>query len=208
MAKRIIIGIDPGFSGGITIMKNGKADVYEMPVRQIIMSDKRKKKEYDIQGVVSLLSPLSGDVVVSIEKVHAGPGEGTVSMFNFGKGYGILLGVVHTLGFEVHEVMPQTWKKTFPELRTDEIDQAKALQKDLRARNKSVKEKEKKKQNTKEIERLARQVKSLGKDAARDLAGKLYPKLIDRFKLKKSDGLADSLLIAEHIKRAIDNELV
>jgi hypothetical protein len=43
--------------------------------------------------------------------------------------------------------------------------------------------------------------KKLAKDKARELAGKLYPELKECFELKKDDGKAESLLIAEYIRR-------
>jgi hypothetical protein len=46
--------------------------------------------------------------------------------------------------------------------------------------------------------------KKLAKDHARELAAILYPELSESFKLKKDDGKAEALLIAEYIRR-IDN---
>ena len=43
-----------------------------------------------------------------IEKVAAMPGQGVTSMFNFGKGFGVLLGAAAGLGLQTTQVTPQT----------------------------------------------------------------------------------------------------
>ena len=46
-----------------------------------------------------------------MEKVHAMPGQGVTSMFNFGKNYGELLGTIKCSGFEYYLADPREWKK-------------------------------------------------------------------------------------------------
>ena len=48
-----------------------------------------------------------------LEKVNAMPGQGVVSMFNFGQNYGFIQGVLkaHEIPYEL--VTPQKWKKEF-----------------------------------------------------------------------------------------------
>jgi len=208
--KRIIVGIDPGVSGGITIL--GKdIQIFPIPItkNKVGKTNAGKDKfktEYDWDEVVKLFKKIQsmGEIdlmLAGIEKVHAGPGEGSVSMFGFGKGYGFLLGAIKALGWELVEVSPQMWKKEFPELITQEIHDIKQQQKDLRKANKTEKDKAIKSGNTKEIERLGRRSKSIAKSLARELAADLAPDLKDMFKLVKSDGLAESLLIAEWTKQ-------
>ena len=48
-----------------------------------------------------------------VEKVGAMPGQGVTSMFNFGQGFGFILGVLAALGIGVQLVPPGTWKKEF-----------------------------------------------------------------------------------------------
>lgn len=104
-----IIGIDPGKSGAIC-----KLDVSQgLPTRIVWLQlcpiiQVKKRKEYDIHGMRVLLE---GANEVWIEKVHAMPKQGVTSMFSFGKGYGIWLGLIAGLWIRVNEVAPQTWKK-------------------------------------------------------------------------------------------------
>ena len=108
-----IIGIDPGKSGAICRLQvdgqppsgmTTRIESLELcPVVQV-----KKKKEYNI---VRMRNLLEGVDEVWIEKVHAMPKQGVTSMFSFGKGYGIWLGLIAGLWIRVNEVAPQTWKK-------------------------------------------------------------------------------------------------
>ena len=48
--------------------------------------------------------------LVVVEKVGAMPGQGVTSMFNFGMGYGMWVGMLAALGFPYELVAPQKWK--------------------------------------------------------------------------------------------------
>ena len=131
-----------------------------------------------------------------IEAQSVRQNEGSVSAMTIGKGYGQLLGVAYALDFDVIEVTPQTWKKHFPELITDEMIEIKGQMKELRLINKTLKDKSDKKENDKHIGKLGRQFKKNAKEQARALVSKKYPKMADKFKPVGSDGMAESLLIA------------
>lgn len=105
-----IIGIDPGLKGAIAVFSDGRLyDVWDMPTYQI-KSGKSKKNFVDPAQLHSILSRVDIDEVW-LEKVHAMPGQGVTSMFNFGMGYGIILGVVASLKLPINHVTPQKWKK-------------------------------------------------------------------------------------------------
>lgn len=107
-----IIGIDPGLSGGITwFSSNGKFIKYVvMPT--ILYSKKSNKKIYDLEGICKLLSS-SKPLAAYLEKVSSRPGEGVVSSFNFGQGYGSLMGIMTGLGIKFELISPVTWQKFF-----------------------------------------------------------------------------------------------
>ena len=48
---------------------------------------------------------------VALEKVHSMPGQGVRSMFSMGEGYGIWKGIITALGYPLHLITPQEWKK-------------------------------------------------------------------------------------------------
>lgn len=203
-----IIAVDPGKTGGITILQGRKQPkVYKMPVKSVVIN-KKKKNVYDVEEIVVMLSPYKNENVLFVqEKVGVKPGEGSVSAFTFGKSSGLTLGIAAALGFDVVEVSSMSWKKMFPELVNDLILEKKAEAKELRANNKTLKDIAIKKQNKKQIGKLNRQIKAEAKKLARELASKKYPKLADKFKKVNTDGMAESLLIVLYGKEN-QNDLV
>jgi hypothetical protein len=196
-----ICAFDPGFSGGLTILKGNIPLVYKMPIIKTVKKVKGKiktKKAYDLLKIREILSQhLDKDSLILIERVATMPGEGSVSSYNFGRGVGDLEGICVGL-FNKYPIFvsPQTWKKHFPDLHTEAMGKIKEVIKKLRIENKTLKDKETQKENKKQIDKLNRQVKSLAKDAARFLVMDLYPSIKDVFQKKNTDGMAESLLIA------------
>jgi hypothetical protein len=232
----VYIGVDPGNQGGITIIDGKSINMFEMPII-VEKKGKKTKTSYDLCKIVDILSIYKDKkVVYALERVSCRPGEGGVSSFHFGIGFGILQGIAIVFGFDLTIISPQIWKKSFPQLTTTEMDDLKEQNKDLRQKNKTFdielkdlksknrKEKDKdqkklnkskidelksqQKDNKKEIDRNLRKIKSVAKDNARFLAADLLPDNSDRFKRKKDDGVAESYLIALHIKNEAVNELV
>jgi hypothetical protein len=193
----VIIAVDPGLTGGIAIIEGKKEPVvHKIPVEQIVVN-KKKKKIYDLDGISEILKPyLSKNVLFVQEKVSAMPNQGVTSSFNFGFSAGSTLGIAAGKGFDRYEVRPQAWKKHFPELNTQTIQDLKEDAKKLRVEAKTIKDKDLKKANKKELDRISRQVKTEAKTASRELASVKYPALAHLFEKKNSDGLAESLLIA------------
>lgn len=206
--KLIVIAVDPGVSGGIAILDGCKQPkIYKIPLEQIIVN-KKKKNIYDLDGISKILEEYRGRSVLFVQElVSAMPGNGNVSMFNFGWSAGATLGIAAALGFQRYEVRPAEWKKNFPELTIPLIVQLKEDVKKLRLEAKTLKDKEEKKANKKEIDRINRQVKTEAKNASRHIASIKYPKLAHLFKNKNTDGLAEALLIALFGKEKV-NELV
>jgi crossover junction endodeoxyribonuclease RuvC len=107
-----VIGIDPGISGAIAIFKDGRLDsVIDMPTLKIA-SGKTMKSHISAIALVDILdgwSPNEAHVVT--ERVHARPGQGVSSMFNFGRSAGIIEGVVAALRMPHTYVTPAAWTK-------------------------------------------------------------------------------------------------
>lgn len=197
-----ICGIDCGFQGGITILiEEQDPIVYKMPVNKEIKKVKGKKKtkqSYDLLEIRKIFKDnLDKNSTIFIEKVSSMPGEGSVSSFNFGKGFGSMVGIIVGLfGHVPIEVSSQSWKKYFPELITDNMREIKAEMKELRLIGRKIEGKEEKKENKRQLDKLGRQFKKNAKEQARVLSSVKYPKLSDKFKKVNTDGMAESLLIA------------
>jgi len=117
----IIIGIDPGVSGAICILKEGKIiEVYEMPT---MIDGKKNKRQVNGAEVTNiLLKELNNNKDVAkvvVEHVTAMPGQGVTSMFNFGQSFGVLKGICAALKLPIYFVRPVKWKKYFNLIKTN-----------------------------------------------------------------------------------------
>lgn len=97
----MIIGIDPGQSGGIAAIDGDASHAVPMPL---------SGKDIDGHEIAKLLKNLTPSVVI-LEKVHAMPKQGVSSTFKFGMGFGLVIGVCEALGIPYRLVTPQAWKK-------------------------------------------------------------------------------------------------
>ena len=107
----IILGIDPGSSGGIAIIEN---KINALP--KIIFASKMSvvtlfgKKIVDVQKISSYLKQYNIDVSI-IEKVHAMPRQGVTSSFQFGRSFGGIEALCYLYTKRVDYVAPVIWKK-------------------------------------------------------------------------------------------------
>jgi crossover junction endodeoxyribonuclease RuvC len=107
----IFVGFDPGKTGAMAALtEQGELFEYE---RFPLLKD-GKKSELDIPGIAAWLADrvagCGGKMVVTIEKVHAMPGQGVTSMFSFGRSLGIIEGIVVTHGCPRIYAPPRTWQ--------------------------------------------------------------------------------------------------
>ena len=143
----LIIGIDPGISGSICFLEDGKIiDVIEMPTMADGKKNKRQVNGSQIYNEIlkKLNNSKKNETKVIIEHVSAMPGQGVTSMFNFGQTFGAIKGVCAALGLPIFFVRPSKWKKHFELInsskdssRTKAIEMYPALSNDL-ARKKDV----------------------------------------------------------------------
>lgn len=100
----LAIGIDPGKSGALAVIY---ADDNNAPFRIKVVP-------FDESVYRDVLTTLVDDrVVCCLEKVGAMPGQGVVSMFNFGRNLGLIEGMLQANKIPYQLVPPQTWKKEF-----------------------------------------------------------------------------------------------
>lgn len=92
----VYIGIDPGLAGGIGVLR-------KEPIAY----------PYNSTTLIRILKELKEDnesIKVYVEEVHSMPNQGVKSMFTFGKGFGMILGILEALEVSYELVKPQTWK--------------------------------------------------------------------------------------------------
>ena len=112
----LIIGIDPGISGSICFLENGKIiDVVEMPTMAEGKKNKRQVNGSQIYNEISqrINNIQNQDIRIIIEQVSAMPGQGVTSMFNFGQSFGTLKGICSAMQLPMYFVRPAKWKKYF-----------------------------------------------------------------------------------------------
>ena len=99
-----VMGIDPGKNGGIAVWLEGR------PVNAVPMPASNR----EIYRFIHEQSVGAVAKIVYIEKLTGFAGEKVPShtTVKLGMSNGVLLGILTALGFEIHEVAPQTWQKS------------------------------------------------------------------------------------------------
>ena len=96
------IGIDPGKSGSLSIIDRNKLTVIPVP----LLND-----DYDIKGMYNILLENKKNSFAVLERAQAMPGQGVVSMFNFGKGYGFWIMALTIAEIPFQIIHSRTWTK-------------------------------------------------------------------------------------------------
>lgn len=104
--KNMIIGIDPGFSGAISFLREDTLIIKDLPITKL-----NKKKQIDACAFSNMIKIYRTLIKLAvIEDVHSMPGQGVVSTFTFGYNAGILYGVLASLSIPIIRVKPSVWK--------------------------------------------------------------------------------------------------
>ena len=164
----IIFGIDPGVSGAICVLKEGRIiDVYEMPTMIVGKKNKRQVNGAEVTNILlkeinsfrdnesESSFKLEERIKVVVEHVTAMPGQGVTSMFNFGQSFGVIKGICAALKLPIYFVRPMKWKKHFNLIKTN-------------------------------------------KDASRTKVIEVYPNISSKLSRKKDSNKADAILIARY----------
>ena len=116
----IILGIDPGVSGAISVLEDKKViDVFEMPT---MIDGKKNKKQVNGSQVSNIIKDKmknEKELIIVVEHVNAMPGQGVTSMFNFGQSFGVIKGICSALSLPIYFVRPTKWKKYFNLIKTN-----------------------------------------------------------------------------------------
>ena len=103
-----IAGIDPGLNGAVAFLDGDIVETHPMPVL-LLKRGKGMKGEIDAHALAALLWGGHAEHVI-VEAVGAMPGQGVTSSFAFGKGFGVVLGILAAIGSPYTLVPPRTWK--------------------------------------------------------------------------------------------------
>lgn len=95
----LYVGIDPGEKGGVTtIDQAGEIHDYIIMPSHTDFHSYMKEKRYSIKRAY-------------IEHAQSFPYQGRVSIFNYGEHFGMIQGIIFSLGIPFSLVRPRTWQK-------------------------------------------------------------------------------------------------
>lgn len=108
----MIVAIDPGNRGALAFLGTLNLELlglYDMPLRE---SGSKGHMRYEVAGDVlaSLLQRERPSCAV-LERVASMPGQGIAGMFAFGRGVGVIEGVLQACDIPITYVSPQVWKR-------------------------------------------------------------------------------------------------
>jgi hypothetical protein len=131
------IGIDVGITGAMAVIHRfectqriDRVEIFDVPfltTDRVRRGKKIKVKVYDAYKMGELIRPFcscktpSDLVHATIEHVGVLPGEGVVSAFGFGVGFGIWKGLLGGFQIDNEEVHPAVWKRAL-NLSSDKIE--------------------------------------------------------------------------------------
>ena len=123
----IVIGIDPGKSGGIVVINDGEntnnspmAEMHKCPPSPIDMAS-------ILRNARNTAWVQQDKIVVAIEKVWAFPTDARSAAFKFGVNYGKWLGVIGSLNLPLMEVPPKVWMSSYAPVPKDKKERKEYL---------------------------------------------------------------------------------
>ena len=106
--EKTIIGVDNGLDGALCALRDGKIiHKRTMPVIG------KSKRQYDVSAILEFFNEFNEDEFVSviIEKAQAMPKQGVSSTFKTGYGFGLIEGIVASMGYTYVIVTARAWQK-------------------------------------------------------------------------------------------------
>jgi len=104
-----IIGIDPGVTGAIAVIRNSITDfaVHDLPITQL--DSGKYIAALDLIGILRNLRR-GESAVAYLERVHAMPKNGSVAAFSQGCTFGAIVAAIEVAGIPLVLVTPIGWK--------------------------------------------------------------------------------------------------
>lgn len=97
----LFCGIDPGKTGAFACIRSDLEIVFLCDFSE----------GYETPFFTALKTVKNEPHVIYLERVHAMPRQGVVSMFNFGMNYGYIRGLLTSLQLNFIDITPQAWQK-------------------------------------------------------------------------------------------------
>lgn len=111
LTKHLILGIDPGLTGGIALYSMIKHELVFVKAMPVKATHQKHHAPIDLKAIARFIDPYTSRIrFAAIEDVHSMPNNGPVQAFKFGFATGLLHGICETLGLKVLPVSPAVWK--------------------------------------------------------------------------------------------------
>ena len=108
--EETIIGVDPGQSGTIAAIRDGRViALHDMPTMARLHGKGQQVDAAELSSIILDIIPPRR--VLYLEAVAAMPGQGVSSTFRFGESVGVVLGVCGALQIPVRWITPAIWKR-------------------------------------------------------------------------------------------------
>lgn len=100
-----LLGVDPGLSGALALIGPAGLRIIDMPTLQ--PGKRRIIDEVELARLIDAAGPIDR---AYLELVATRPGEGAVGAFAFGKGYGLIRGILRAHFIPIVDIAPRRWK--------------------------------------------------------------------------------------------------
>ena len=109
--RSVAIGIDNGISGGIAAIDAHSLEVVELHDTPVLSSGGKRLYDIDAMGALLRHLALGANATVILEQASARPGQGSVSTFSTGYGFGLWCGILGVLSVPYRIIHPATWTR-------------------------------------------------------------------------------------------------
>lgn len=121
--KMIILGIDPGLSGGLCLLKGVAGQKPEIvDCVDVPTTGDGSKRRVDVHAVLSFIQQAGPPDKAFIERAQAMPDQGSSSGFNYGRAVGALEACVVGLDVPLQVIESTAWKKAHGLIKREKED--------------------------------------------------------------------------------------
>ena len=112
----LIIGVDPGISGALVLLDPATMRIWKWSDMPVIDAGGKRSVSASMLAITiaewrSLAEACGRRLLAIVEEVGAMPGQGVTSMFNFGRSYGLVIGVLAANSVPTEFARPAVWKR-------------------------------------------------------------------------------------------------
>lgn len=109
-----ILGIDPGITGAVALIIDGKLlKIWDIPVTEKLVGKGNEINPYLLSDVIKEAIEIAGNepITAHVEDVNARPGQNVTAIFGFGMSFGMIRGVLASHGISTRLIRASIWKK-------------------------------------------------------------------------------------------------